>query len=58
VVRAGARWLAGLPFAPPVVEWAEALTHPVIVDTSKARRELGWRPRHSGLEALRRTLSF
>lgn len=57
VVRAGARALAGLPFAPPALEWSEALSRPMIMDTSKARRELGWSPRHSGLEALRRTLA-
>jgi nucleoside-diphosphate-sugar epimerase len=27
------------------------------MDTSKARRELGWEPRYTGLEALRATLS-
>ena len=55
-VRTGARALAGLPFAPPFAEWAEALTRHSIMDTTKARRELGWEPRYSGLEALRRTL--
>ena len=29
---------------------------PVIVDTTKARERLGWRPRYTGLEALRDTL--
>jgi nucleoside-diphosphate-sugar epimerase len=55
-VQAAARLLAGVPFAPPVAGWAEAMSHPAIVDTGKARRELGWRPRYSGLEALRDTL--
>jgi nucleoside-diphosphate-sugar epimerase len=27
------------------------------MDASKAERELGWRPRHSSLEALRDTLN-
>jgi nucleoside-diphosphate-sugar epimerase len=56
-VRAIARLLAALPFAPPSVGWAEALSHPAIMDTRKARRELGWRPRRTGLEALRETLA-
>jgi nucleoside-diphosphate-sugar epimerase len=59
IVQAGARALAAatnLPFAPAVVEWVEALTHPAIMDTAKAKRELGWSPRYSGLEALRATL--
>ena len=45
--------LAALPFAPPSVGWAEALSGPAIMDDAKARRELGWAPRYSGLEALR-----
>ena len=44
------------PVGPPVTEWADSLTHPAIVDTSKAEQELGWRPRYSGIEALRATL--
>ena len=40
----------------PLAEWAEALTRHSIMDTTKARRELGWQPRYTGLEALRRTL--
>jgi nucleoside-diphosphate-sugar epimerase len=45
--------IAALPFAPPSVGWAEALSGPAIMDDAKARRELGWTPRYSGLEALR-----
>ena len=56
-VQAAARLLAALPFAPPSLGWAEALAAPVIMDTTKARRELGWRPRWTGLEALRETLA-
>ncbi len=53
LARRAARAVAGLPFVPVPVTWAEALSHPAIMDTSKARRELGWSPRHSALEALR-----
>jgi nucleoside-diphosphate-sugar epimerase len=45
-----------LPFLPPVAEWVEAAAHPAIMDTSKAKRELGWQPKYSALEALRDTL--
>ena len=48
--------LPALPFAPPVTEWVEAASHPLIVDATKAKRELGWRPRYSALEALRTVL--
>ncbi len=55
-VRIAARLLASLPFAPPAVGWAEAISSPTIVDAGKAKRELGWKPRYTGLEALRDTL--
>ena len=45
-----------LPFMPPATEWVEALSHPAIMDTTKAEQELGWRPRYSALEALRATI--
>jgi nucleoside-diphosphate-sugar epimerase len=57
LVRAAARGVAGLPFAPPFVEWAEAFTQPAIMDASKAKQALGWHPRYSSVEALRDTLS-
>ena len=56
LVRAGARALASLPFAPPVLEWAEAISQPAIMDASKAKEELGWRPEYDSLLALRATL--
>jgi nucleoside-diphosphate-sugar epimerase len=54
--QAAARALARLPFLPPAAEWVDAFTHPAIMDTTKAREELGWQPRYTGLEALRDTL--
>ena len=56
LVKAGAWAVASMPFAPLASGWAEAITHPPVMDVSKAKRELGWRPRHTGLEALRATL--
>jgi nucleoside-diphosphate-sugar epimerase len=58
-VQAAARAVAALPTPsplPPATEWVEALSHPAIMDASKARRELGWTPRYTCLEALRDTL--
>ena len=58
-VQAAARALAALPappFLPPAAEWVEALSHPAIMDASKAKRELGWQPSYTSLEALRDTL--
>jgi nucleoside-diphosphate-sugar epimerase len=56
---AAARVAAASPllrFAPPQVQWVEAASHPAIMDAGKAKRELGWRPRYSSLEALRDTV--
>lgn len=44
-----------LAFVSPQLEWATALTTPVIVDTAKARRELGWAPRFDAAETLVQT---
>ncbi len=55
-VQKAARLVAAIPFAPPLAEWAEAASRPSIMDTSKAKRVLGWSPRYSGIEALRATL--
>ncbi|WP_116452345.1 NAD-dependent epimerase/dehydratase family protein [Blastococcus litoris] len=54
--QAAARAFSRLPFLPPVAEWVEAASRPAIMDTTKAHDQLGWRPRYTGLEALRDTL--
>jgi nucleoside-diphosphate-sugar epimerase len=54
-----ARLAAAVPMpkrAPPVASWAESVSHPTIVDTTKAKRELGWAPQHDALETLRATI--
>ena len=51
-----ARAIAALPFLPPAMQWVEAASHPAIMDTGKAKRDLGWAPRRTALEALRDTL--
>ncbi len=59
-VHAAARAVSAGPvpsFLPPVAVWAEALSHPAIMDASKAKAELGWQPRYSSLDALRATLN-
>lgn len=52
-----AAWVVSrLPFLPPAAEWVEAFSHPAIMDTTRARKQLGWQPRYSGLAALRSML--
>ncbi len=54
--QAAARAIAALPFLPPVAQWVEAASHPAIMDTTRAKQELGWVPRFTALETLRDTL--
>jgi nucleoside-diphosphate-sugar epimerase len=56
VTQAAAALAARVPFLPPAAQWVQAASHPAIMDTTKAKKELGWRPRYTGLEALRSTL--
>lgn len=54
--RSGARLIARAPRLPQVAEWVEAASHPALMDTTRARTELGWEPQWSAIEALRDTL--
>jgi UDP-glucose 4-epimerase len=53
---AAADIVARLGFLPAQAQWIAAFREPVIMSTSKARRELGWRPRHDALHTLRETI--
>ena len=44
---------AHLPFVPNVFQWINAGRVPVVMDTTRAKRDLGWRPRYSTAETLR-----
>src|SRR3954449_9899145 len=55
-VQAWARAVASLPLTPAAAGWVEAASHPAIMDAGRAKRELGWAPRYTGLEALRDTV--
>ncbi len=54
-VAVGAAVAARLSFLSPQLEWAAALRIPVLMDTAKARRELGWEPRFDAAETLIQT---
>jgi UDP-glucose 4-epimerase len=46
-----------LSFASPKLEWAIAAGTPVLMETAKARRDLGWQPRHDARETLAETVA-
>jgi nucleoside-diphosphate-sugar epimerase len=54
--HAVARAAARLPGLPQPAQWVEALAHPAVMDTTKARDELGWTPRVTARDALLETL--
>jgi nucleoside-diphosphate-sugar epimerase len=58
MVHVAARFAARLPKRglPPAVDWVESLSHPAIMDTRKAREELGWEPKYTAIDALRQTV--
>jgi len=51
-----ARAVVRLPYLPSAAQWVEILSHPAIMDTTKAKTQLGWRPRHTAIESLRSTV--
>jgi nucleoside-diphosphate-sugar epimerase len=51
-----ARAVARLPYLPSMAQWVEAVSHPAIMDTTKAKTQLGWAPRHTAIDSLRSSL--
>lgn len=54
--HAAARLVAAVPGLPQPAQWLEALAHPAVMDTTRARTELGWQPQVSAADGLRQTL--
>lgn len=52
-----AEMVGRLGFLPAQAQWVAAFREPMIMDSSKARRELGWRPKHDALSTLRGTIT-
>lgn len=48
-----AELIARLPLVPAQAQWIESIRQPVLMDTGKARRELGWEPQYDALQTLR-----
>ncbi len=56
-VDAAVEMVGRLGFLPAQAQWIAAFREPVIMSTTKARQELGWRPRHGALQTLRETIT-
>ena len=56
-VDAAAQMVARLGVLPAQAQWVTALREPVIMDVTKARRELRWRPKHDAPATLRETIA-
>ncbi len=52
-----AEMIGRLSFLPAQAQWIAAFREPMIMDVSKARRELRWRPKHDALQTLRETIA-
>ncbi|MGH2694897.1 MAG: NAD-dependent epimerase/dehydratase family protein [Actinomycetota bacterium] len=57
VLLATVKVVSTLPLLPASTQWLSALKVPVLMDCSKVRRQLGWRPRHDALETLAETIA-
>jgi len=56
LARVAARAVMRLPALPAVGQWVAILTHPAIMDSSRARAELGWTPEQTARQSLREAL--
>ena len=45
--------LARMPLLPSAASWIHAVRRPVLMRTTRAQKELGWRPKHTGKATLR-----
>jgi nucleoside-diphosphate-sugar epimerase len=56
-IDAVAEMVGRLGFLPAQAQWVAAFREPVIMDVTKARRELHWHPAHNALQTLRETIA-
>jgi nucleoside-diphosphate-sugar epimerase len=55
-VDATASIVSRLPFLPDEASWIEAVRRPTLMDTTKARRALRWKPKFDAVQTLRLTV--
>lgn len=51
-----ARIVSRIPLMPARASWISALSVPVLMDTSKAKMNLGWEPEHDAFDTLAQTI--
>ena len=56
-VEATAQLVERVPFLPAEATWIEAIRRPTLMDTTKARRQLRWTPKHDAAQTLRQTVA-
>ena len=52
-VDATAEVIARLPAKPPVLSWIESIRKPVLMKTDRAKKLLGWKPKHTSKGTLK-----
>ena len=57
VARFASGLVSKLTFLPSKARWIDAVSGPMLMDTSKAKRELAWRPKHDARTTLRETVA-
>ncbi len=56
-IDATAQIVSRLPFMPAEAQWVNVMRVPVLMDTTKAREQLGWTPQHDARETLERMIA-
>ncbi len=56
-IDATAQIVSRLPFMPAEAQWVNVMRVPVLMDTTKAREQLGWTPEHDARETLDRMIA-
>jgi len=56
-IDATAQIVSRLPFMPAEAQWVNVMRVPVLMDTTKAREQLGWTPQHDARETLDRMIA-
>jgi nucleoside-diphosphate-sugar epimerase len=56
-VDTAAEMVARLPRAPDSVAWIHAARRPVLMKVDRARKQLGWRPKHTSRATLKQLVA-